>query len=402
MHRKTILIPILTLLWSGDLSPAELMGVRLGEHLDKTRLVLDLKGESPFNRKSYILYNTHASQKYLGTHQGKGRITSYTLERTGKHLKISFQLSPSMHVLQIFSLPSPSRLVIDVGPFKKNQKTLAKKEVPVAQTRQPKTSRAVSDIPQRPLSSSVLPETAVLQKPGKIVLLTKPALKTIIIDPGHGGKDPGTTVGAKVREKDIVLQIAKSIQNKIYEAGLPYNVRLTRNHDIYIPLRKRYEIARQEKADLFLSLHADSHQDQKMRGLSIYTLSETASDKEAELLAKKENKADLVAGIDLAYISAEVTNILISLTQRETQHQSEQFARLFTTSIPRHMHASSHPHRFAGFAVLKAPDIPSVLIELGYLSNPQDRRLLQEKDYQKMLASRIVHAIDRYFKTEIL
>ena len=172
---------------------------------------------------------------------------------------------------------------------------------------------------------------------------------------------------------------------------------MTRNRDIFIPLRKRVKIARDAGADLFISLHADAVKNTQISGPSVYTLSERASDKEAEALAEKENKSDLIAGMDLSDESQEVANILIDLAQRESMNQSARFATQLVSDLKRRIKLLRNTHRFAGFAVLKAPDIPSVLIEMGFLSNRADERRLQTAKYRKKFSSGIVAAISSYF-----
>jgi N-acetylmuramoyl-L-alanine amidase len=176
-----------------------------------------------------------------------------------------------------------------------------------------------------------------------------------------------------------------------------FRVVLTRKRDIFIRLRDRVAIARDAGADLFMSIHANSIKNKNIRGLSVYTLSEKASDKEAAELAEQENKADLIAGIDLSNESPEVTNILIDLAQRETMNQSVRFASLLVGKLKRQTRILRNSHRFAGFVVLKALDVPSVLIELGFLSNRQDERALRSKGYRAKLASSIRRAIEGYF-----
>jgi N-acetylmuramoyl-L-alanine amidase len=220
----------------------------------------------------------------------------------------------------------------------------------------------------------------------------------IIIDPGHGGIDPGSTSG-RIFEKHITLAIAKVIQNHLNSLGR-YKVRLTRGDDSFIPLRKRIAIARARKADLFISLHADAIKNRAIRGLSVYTLSEKASDKEAADLAEKENKVDLIAGIDLSTKSKEVTNILIDLAQRDAMNNSSRFAAGLVTHIRKFTKTLSNTHRFAGFAVLKAPDVPSILIEMGFLSNRADEKALLNPRYRAHLARSIGNAIDDYFSSK--
>jgi N-acetylmuramoyl-L-alanine amidase len=219
----------------------------------------------------------------------------------------------------------------------------------------------------------------------------------IAIDPGHGGVDPGTTGHRGTREKNITLAVARAVKARL-EAKGRYRVVLTRERDIFLRLRSRVEAARSAAADLFVSLHADALKNRKVRGAAVYTLSEVSSDKEAAELAAKENKADVIAGVDLTHENPVVANILIDLAQRETMNYSARFATLLVTQLRRTGKTLRNAHRFAGFAVLKAPDIPSVLIEMGYLSNPKEERLLRQPAYQRKLADAIARAMDGYFE----
>tara|TARA_R110000787_G_scaffold23762_3_gene67705 strand:- start:117371 stop:118795 length:1425 start_codon:yes stop_codon:yes gene_type:complete len=220
--------------------------------------------------------------------------------------------------------------------------------------------------------------------------------RVIIIDPGHGGVDPGAIGLSGIYEKHITLAAARELKAHLERTGR-FTVHLTRDRDIFIRLRGRIERARAKNADMFISLHADTIRSKSVRGLSVYTLSENASDKEAAALAERENKADLIAGIDLTHESAEVTNILIDLAQRETMNQSARLAAVLVDELGERVKVLRNPHRFAGFAVLKAPDIPSVLIELGFLSNKDDERALRSKHHRKRVAQSIVAAVDQYF-----
>jgi N-acetylmuramoyl-L-alanine amidase len=222
------------------------------------------------------------------------------------------------------------------------------------------------------------------------------AKPVLVIDPGHGGVDPGTTGPGGILEKHIVLSMARAIQQKLETTGR-YDAYLTREGDEFVRLRDRVGIARAKDADLFMSVHADAIADRRVRGLSVYTLSENASDKEAAALAEKENKADLIAGIDLTDENPEVTNILIDLAQRESMNQSARFAREMVDEIGRVSRLLRKTHRFAGFAVLKAPDVPSVLVEVGFLSNPSDAANLGRPEYRAQLAAAIANSVDRYF-----
>lgn len=216
--------------------------------------------------------------------------------------------------------------------------------------------------------------------------------KIIVLDPGHGGKDPGAIGYSGVYEKNITLAMAKELKVILEKEG--YKVHLTRSTDIFIPLRDRVKIARKYNADLFMSIHADSAVNRSAKGLSVYTLSETASDKEAAALAERENKADVVAGLNLLEHSKEVSDILINLAQRETMNRSSEFASFMVQEMRKSVKLRDNTHRFAGFAVLKAPDVPSVLLEMGYLSNRTEERLLKQKDYRRKLAVSTSKAVE--------
>lgn len=226
-----------------------------------------------------------------------------------------------------------------------------------------------------------------------------PKPKIIALDPGHGGADPGTTGSSGMHEKTVVYAVATALEREL-KAGRRYRVMLTRRGDLFVPLRERVARARAAKADLFISLHADAHPDSTVRGATVYTLSEGASDREAAALAAKENKADLVAGVDLRRHSDDVTSVLIELTQRGTINQSRAFAGIMVDALQRHSVATlPRSHRHAGFAVLTAPDMPAILLELGYLSNRKDEQLLLNKAHQQKLTRAIAAAADRYFGT---
>lgn len=222
---------------------------------------------------------------------------------------------------------------------------------------------------------------------------TKPV---IVIDPGHGGADPGAITEDGRYEKDLTLAMARALKGKL-EARGRYRVILTRDDDVSVRLRDRVETARAAGAALFISLHADSMERPHIRGLSVYTLSERASDAEAEALARRENKADLIAGLDLSEENKQVVNILIDLTQRETKNLSAQYAQLLVAELGKQTVLLAKPHRFAGFAVLKAADVPSVLVELGYLSNATDAKLLGQDAHRGRLGEAIARAVDAFF-----
>ena len=218
----------------------------------------------------------------------------------------------------------------------------------------------------------------------------------IVLDPGHGGVDPGAIGRAGTYEKDVALATAREVARQL-EATRRYHVRLTRDDDEFIPLHERVTLARAAGGDLFLSIHADALPNASMRGASIYTLSEQASDRQTAALAARENRADLIAGIDLSQHEPVVSEILLDLARRQTNNRSIQLARELVTDLGHQVPMLSNSHRSAGFAVLKAPDIPSALVEIGCLSNRDEERLLQRAAYQRKVAGGLVRSINDYF-----
>nr|WP_308461851.1 N-acetylmuramoyl-L-alanine amidase [Sphingomonas folli] len=218
----------------------------------------------------------------------------------------------------------------------------------------------------------------------------------VVIDAGHGGNDPGAiNPRAALREKDVTLRIAKAIRDALLDGGRA-RVALTRDDDRYIPLRERFGIARRLRADLFISVHCDSVGAGTPTGATAYTLSDIASDKEAALLAARENKSDVIAGVQLGR-DADVTSILIDLTQRETMNASAGFARLLGREAKPLMPVKTNFHRTASLMVLKAPDMPSVLFETGYISTPADAAFLDSRAGREKIAETVRRAVEVYF-----
>lgn len=240
-----------------------------------------------------------------------------------------------------------------------------------------------------PFANSTPPTSAVAQG-------DKPL---IIIDAGHGGQDPGALGLHQTREKNVTLSFAKALKEGLLRTGR-YRVALTRETDNFVTLPERVNIARKLKGDIFISMHADSNPRPDARGLSVYTLSETASDEESAALAERENKADIIAGMDLNTADADVASILIDLAQRETMNKASLLAERVIDTLHPKVTALPNPHRFAGFRVLKAPDIPSILVEIGFLSNQQDERQLLSKEYQGLVTSSLIKALDGYVKED--
>ncbi len=370
----------------------QVTGVRLGIYPAKTRVVLDITGAVKFNafalpspfRVVVDMSEVTWSPRMRNAPKG-GLITGmrFGLFKPGTSRVVLDTKGPvrvaKWFLISPFAGKAGYRLVLDLektnqasfmAAYRGKERAVAKAAVPAP--------RLVVPPKRKPKSR---------QKP------------LIMIDPGHGGVDPGAISRSGLWEKHIVLRFAKELQRQLRASG-KYRAQLTRNRDVFIRLRHRIAIARREGADLFISVHADSIRNRRVRGTSVYTLSERASDKEAESLAQNENKSDLIAGVDLQDQSDEVANILIDLAQRETMNDSAVFARKLVDELRKTRKLLRNTHRFAGFAVLKAPDIPSVLVELGYLSNRADEKMLSNPKQRRRLAGSMTRAVDSYFQRQ--
>ncbi|MDH3738279.1 MAG: N-acetylmuramoyl-L-alanine amidase [Alphaproteobacteria bacterium] len=314
----------------------------------------------------------------LGTQGGLIERLRYGLFKPGTS-RLVLDLRNSAKVAKSFTLPpngeKPWRLVIDLAEIDRAGFITAMRPTPPVNA-----NRAV---PVPPLRT----------KP------VKRAVPVVVLDAGHGGVDPGAIGTSGVYEKDIVLAFAKEIKRQL-EAGGRVKAVLSRERDIFLPLRDRVRSARQVEADLFLSLHVNSHDLRSIRGFSAYTLSEKASDAEAQALAAKENKADVIGGLNLGTYSDDVQNILIDFAQAKTNELSVRFTRdIMVKEVAGSAQMVKRPWRSAGFAVLKAPDVPSVLIELGYITNRQEERLLRDAKYRRTLSAAIARSVVRYLET---
>ncbi len=287
-------------------------------------------------------------------------------------LRIVLDLTTALSMTKHFTLPAtagkPDRLVIELA----------------------------SDTYNPPIPDSLQTEEDLARIPVP-VLRKMPRKPMIIIDPGHGGRDPGAIGRKGTQEKDLTLAYSLELRDQLLEAG-NYEVYLTRDNDSFIELHDRVKKGRSANGDLFISIHANSHPNNQTSGLCIYTLSETASDKEADALAQKENKAGLINGIDLDREEDELTSLFIDMAQRETKNVSASFAENLIEHTKHEVELLYNPHRFVGFRVLTGADIPSVLIELGYITNKKEEKLLNSKNYKKKLANAFVKAIDNHFK----
>jgi N-acetylmuramoyl-L-alanine amidase len=248
----------------------------------------------------------------------------------------------------------------------------------------------------RPASAA---DFAAAVRSGRVALAGRVApaapLPLVVIDPGHGGRDPGAIGAAGTEEKRVVLAAALELRTRL-EASRSCRVALTRTRDVFLPLAERVEFARRRDAALFVSLHADSAPG--ARGASVYTLAETASDAMSEALARRENRADLAGGLRLPSVSPEVQRILISLMRQETRAGSARLARLAVRELGEEVQLLPNTHREASFVVLKAPEIPSALVELGFLSDPRDEAALRRPEHRARLATALARAVRHWLE----
>ena len=416
--------------------PAKALSVddlRFGEHPGKTRLVLDLSDVTEF--RSFVLrepdrlvIDLPAFEWQVGSlsgpvNSGIQEVRHGPLEPGFSRIVIDLKQPAQIRSAFLLSRTGdkPPRLVIDFIKAEIENTAIAAVSQPqhfgtlkVATTKATELTPKVSTNPVTDaveptgspvtISSAEKPSIAIPpRKPAGRSLASKPKQplrkKMIIVDAGHGGRDPGAVAAGGILEKDITLSAARELKKQLEATGR-YNVKLTRNSNHYIKLYERVNFARKHKGDLFVSLHADSIGKSNVRGASIYTLSNKASDVQTAKLAARENQSDLIAGVDLSHEDKDVANILLDLAMRDTMNQAKFFANTAVDFLKSGgIRTLERPHRYAGFAVLKAPDVPSVLIELGFLSNNREARLLATPSYQKKLVSGIVKSIDAYFET---
>jgi N-acetylmuramoyl-L-alanine amidase len=255
----------------------------------------------------------------------------------------------------------------------------------------------------RTLALEGKPRRAPETKPAEVAKRPNDGRPLIVIDPGHGGPDTGTIASSGEMEKTIVLEFAQTLSEKLEKSG-KYRVTMTRSDDRFVALGERVRMARAQGAALLVSIHADAlakRHEADVRGATVYTVSDTASDDEAARLAEHENKADAIAGVDLSSEPEEVADILIDLTQRETKNFSAHFARAVVGELKSAAKLHKHPIKSAGFKVLKAPDVPSVLIELGYVSNKQDLKLMTSEAWRARTSDALTQAVNTYFSTRL-
>jgi N-acetylmuramoyl-L-alanine amidase len=377
-------------------------GARLAGDDKQTRFILDLDRSipvrafplaDPYRVVIDIPQVTFQLSPGIGT-AGRGLIKAfrYGLVMPGGS-RIVFDLTGPAKISNVSVLEAangqPPRLVLELEDA--DHATFVQSLPP---ENRPELRPAIADAREAPL-----PVSAVPAEPEKPAAPPSPpdSRPVIVIDPGHGGPDNGTQWDG-ASEKNLVLAFALALRDRIDKSG-KYRVVMTRTDDTFIPLDDRVKFARSQSASLFVSIHADAlpRREGDAQGASIYTLSDRASDAEAERLAEAENKADAIGGVNLTEEPTEVADILIDLAQRETRTFSNRFAHLLMGDMKTVTRMHKNPLKSAGFRVLKAPDVPSVLVELGYVSNKDDLEHLVSDDWRSRTVGAVAHAIDTFF-----
>lgn len=369
--------------------------VRIGIYPGKTRIVLELDRPVKFN--SFVLPQPYRVVLDMSEVTWSPKLSNPPTGGLVTGMRFGLFRPGSSRV--VLDSPEPVRVAkaFIIPPSGKNRSYRV--VVDIAKTSHQAFLMSYKRPARKRVATAAAPRTSPVPVPFKRKPARSDEKKLIVIDPGHGGVDPGAMSRSGVWEKHIVLAFSRQLRQSLLASG-KFRVRMTRDRDVFIRLRDRIAVARRAGADLFISVHADSIGNSKVRGTSVYTLSERASDKEAGALARKENKSDLIAGVDLDDQSNDVVNILIDLAQRETMNESAVFARKLVDELGKTRKLLRNTHRFAGFAVLKAPDIPSVLVELGYLSNRTDERMLRDPRKRKRMATAMSTAVEQYFQRQ--
>lgn len=371
------------------------LDARIGEHPDRTRLVVEISDAVPVrvftlaNPDRVVIDMPEVVWRLMGAGRasGRGAIKSYHygLFRPGNSRLVIDLARPVIPTAPMVLPPeggSGYRLVLDLLPATREKFAQA--------------SGWPADLRARETAAESVARSEASENT-RFDGASPPEKHVIVLDAGHGGIDAGTTGVSGMTEKDLVLDEVLRLRRVLLVRG--YTVYLTRDSDTYIPLRQRVNTAHADRADLFISLHADSNPDPRVFGASVYTLSELGSDREAAALARKENQSDIIAGVDLSGENSPVASILIDLAQRDTMNRSARLAQSLVSALEGATDIlQREPHRSAGFVVLKSPDVPAVLIELGYLSNPRDCTQMGSAAWRNRIAMAIAGAVDHQFR----
>ena len=366
------------------------MDARVSATPERARLVIDLASKTEFafvslSEPDRLAIDVRAATFSVPEPSGEpagegGMITEYLVEQAAPdRVRTTLTLSAPAQVQQAYMLDpfegQPARLVVDIIPatpeeFAANVARDLAASGPAAPVATP-----------TPAGGSELP------------IASRPL---VVIDPGHGGIDSGAETAAGVKEKDIVLAFSLRLQELLVASGR-FDVALTRQDDTFLRLEERVALARTNKADLFISIHADSFQQPEIRGASVYTRDENATDVLDKILADNENKRDVVAGFAIPQMAPQVVDILLDLMRREMRHHSFMAAQAIVHQLEPSVQLRRFPVRQADFFVLQSPDVPSVLVELGFLSNAADIANLLEGEWQDRTADALARGISTYF-----
>ncbi len=368
------------------LSPAramEVIDVRIVGDSDRTRIVLDLDEEPIFGvlrlTDPYRLVIDITDIAFAGAiskTDPRGMVSDYRhgMIAPGRG-RIVLDLTGPADIEKSFVLPpagdQPARVVLDLVPA---------------------TRQAYIAAAERDRASLIAGSEDTAPKPRAKASSDHPV---VIIDPGHGGLDSGAVGGSGLLEKEVTLKFASALKQALDRGGRVRAV-LTREADVFVSLSRRVTLAREQGALLFLSLHADNVRETYVRGATVYTLSDSASDRLAAALARRENRTDLLAGLSLENQTEEVADILIDLTRRETRNLSVRFAKALVSNMAGPVEMNNSPWRRASFRVLKAADVPSALLELGYLSNKMDEKLLNSDEWLTSAAGAVATTVEAF------
>lgn len=348
--------------------------IRVGKFSDTdTRLVFDLNANSKIIKNFYL----------APSQDNKNHRIVIDFEFNKKDLETEDLIGKLIEDNNLYGI-EPEVLDEIINEILSNQKTETVK-----------TSISKASATTKPQNTEILGK-----QPTNIVFDVSPSQTRkprIIIDAGHGGRDPGAIGRNKTKEKILTLIYAKSLKEALDSTG-KYKVYLTRSQDYFVDLRERTAMARRYKGDLFISIHADSSPNKKARGLSIYTLSQTASDTRTAQLAQKENKADIIGGLNLYGEYQDTINTLVDISRQQSMNDSKKFAKILERELGnRSVSASGEMKKFGNFAVLTSADMPSILLEIGFLSNKTDERMIRSFGYKTKIVNSLVSTIDKYF-----
>ena len=377
---------------AAQLALPNVMDVRVTVTPERARLVVDLAARTEFSFVSMsgpdrLAVDVRAATMSVPEPSGKpggeeGMISEYLVEQAGPdRVRTTLTLSAPAQVQQAYVLAAfedqPARLVVDIIPA-------------TAEEFAANVAKALE------VSSAVAPAVTASSTPAggsELPLATKPL---VVLDPGHGGIDSGAETAKGIKEKDIVLAFTLRLQELLVDSGR-FDVALTRDDDTFLRLEERVALARANKADIFISIHADSFQQPQIRGASVYTRDENATDVLDKVLADNENKTDVIAGFSMPQMAPQVVDILLDLMRREMRHHSFSLAQSIVHQLEPSVELRRFPVRQAAFFVLPAPDVPSVLVELGFLSNADDMANLMQGDWQDRTAEALARGISTYF-----